>query len=127
MYRVVKVSQEFQGHGMVAPSRETILVPGGGSKESALILAEVAALEHAEMIGVDYKAWGNLKSVQTGFWLRTNNGTDVWYVVKLNPNAGHGHVLPRPDGMRARCGGPSLCKECQKEAQTHGIHFPISR
>lgn len=29
------------------------------------------------------------------------------------PNSGHGHVFPRPDGMKARCGGPALCKECR--------------
>lgn len=29
-----------------------------------------------------------------------------------NPNSGHGHVFPRPDGVIARCGGPSICAEC---------------
>ena len=33
-------------------------------------------------------------------------------IPKLNPNQGHGHVYPRPDGVRARCGGPSMCGEC---------------
>lgn len=28
------------------------------------------------------------------------------------PNTGHGHVFPRADGVRARCGGPKMCKEC---------------
>jgi len=27
-------------------------------------------------------------------------------------NVGHGHVYPRPDGMKARCGGPAICSEC---------------
>jgi hypothetical protein len=27
-------------------------------------------------------------------------------------NTGHGHVYPRPDGARARCGGPALCGKC---------------
>lgn len=27
----------------------------------------------------------------------------------------HGHVRPRPDGIRARCGGPGLCPHCQVE------------
>ena len=27
-------------------------------------------------------------------------------------NTGHGHVWERPDGVRARCGGPGLCKKC---------------
>ncbi len=30
-------------------------------------------------------------------------------------NGGHGHVTPRADGVRARCGGPALCGECAKE------------
>lgn len=29
---------------------------------------------------------------------------------------GHGHVSPRSDGARARCGGPGLCAECSREA-----------
>ncbi|QGJ90136.1 hypothetical protein HWC80_gp076 [Mycobacterium phage Indlulamithi] len=28
---------------------------------------------------------------------------------------GHGHVVPRPDGMKARCGGPGMCAECSRE------------
>jgi hypothetical protein len=31
------------------------------------------------------------------------------------PNTGHGHVRPRRDGVRARCGGPGLCSECSRE------------
>lgn len=27
-------------------------------------------------------------------------------------NTGHGHVYPRPDGSRVRCGGPTMCKDC---------------
>jgi len=30
-------------------------------------------------------------------------------------NTGHGHVYPRPDGARARCGGPSICKDCARD------------
>lgn len=33
----------------------------------------------------------------------------------LAANTGHGHVFPRPDGVRARCGGPALCGECAKD------------
>lgn len=28
---------------------------------------------------------------------------------------GHGHVIPRADGKRARCGGPALCAKCRAE------------
>ena len=30
-------------------------------------------------------------------------------------NSGHGHVYRRPDGVKVRCGGPSICPECAKE------------
>lgn len=29
-----------------------------------------------------------------------------------NPNTGHGHVLPRPDRVVFRCGGPRMCPKC---------------
>ncbi|MGH9095589.1 MAG: hypothetical protein ACRDXE_10550 [Acidimicrobiales bacterium] len=31
-------------------------------------------------------------------------------------NSGHGHVRPRPDGVKARCGGPPICPVCAREA-----------
>lgn len=31
-------------------------------------------------------------------------------------NVGHGHVFPRPDGVKARCGGPAICSVCAKDA-----------
>lgn len=30
-------------------------------------------------------------------------------------NTGHGHVFPRPDGVKARCGGPGICTRCSLE------------
>jgi len=33
-----------------------------------------------------------------------------------DPNSGHGHVYPRPDGVSARCGGPGVCAVCSREA-----------
>ncbi len=30
-------------------------------------------------------------------------------------SAAHGHVIPNPDGWKARCGGPALCSECAAE------------
>lgn len=29
---------------------------------------------------------------------------------------GHGHVVPRFDGSKARCGGPAICATCAKDA-----------
>lgn len=31
------------------------------------------------------------------------------------PNTGHGHVWPRPDGVKARCGGPGMCTQCSHD------------
>jgi hypothetical protein len=31
-------------------------------------------------------------------------------------NTGHGHVWERPDGRKARCGGPGLCSQCSTDA-----------
>lgn len=30
-------------------------------------------------------------------------------------NTGHGHIWERPDGIKARCGGPRICKECARD------------
>lgn len=30
-------------------------------------------------------------------------------------NTGHGWVWQRPDGVKARCGGPPLCKTCVRD------------
>lgn len=30
-------------------------------------------------------------------------------------NIGHGHVYKRPDGVKARCGGPGICTECSRD------------
>ena len=44
-------------------------------------------------------------------------------------NVGHGHIFPRPDGHRAKCGGSAICPECKKdmarkaadESNCHGL------
>jgi hypothetical protein len=33
-------------------------------------------------------------------------------------DTGHGWVVPRDDGMKARCGGPALCPECKRDQQS---------
>lgn len=38
-----------------------------------------------------------------------------------NPNSGHGHVRPRPDGLVARCGGPEICSECREELENQKL------
>lgn len=31
---------------------------------------------------------------------------------RIGTNSGHGHAWPRPDGVKARCGGTVMCREC---------------
>ena len=39
----------------------------------------------------------------------------------------HGHVIPNPDGSKARCGGPTVCSACALEfAQHHSFKVPSS-
>jgi hypothetical protein len=38
--------------------------------------------------------------------------------------SGHGHVIPNPDGSKARCGGPGICAVCSKEAAALGWKPP---
>lgn len=33
----------------------------------------------------------------------------------MTDNTGHGHVRPRPDGVKMRCGGPNICTKCAAE------------
>lgn len=40
-------------------------------------------------------------------------------------NTGHGHVNPRPDGVKARCGGPGFCKVCSAE-KSRAIVPPVA-
>lgn len=43
-------------------------------------------------------------------------------------NLGHGHVWPRTDGVRARCGGAGLCEECSRDyVERHGQPHPNSK
>lgn len=35
---------------------------------------------------------------------------------RIGTNTGHGHAWPRPDGVKARCGGPGICRECAVDA-----------
>ena len=41
-------------------------------------------------------------------------------------NTGHGHVWKRPDGVRARCGGPGICRECAADDIQMKLKAPVS-
>lgn len=36
--------------------------------------------------------------------------------LSLAESEGHGHITPRKDGIKMRCGGPNICQMCQDEA-----------
>jgi hypothetical protein len=40
----------------------------------------------------------------------------------IGANTGHGHVWERPDGMKAKCGGPSICSACAKDKAAMGSY-----
>jgi hypothetical protein len=40
-------------------------------------------------------------------------------------NIGHGHVFPRPDGVRARCGGPAMCRVCAADLARKNIQEAV--
>lgn len=40
---------------------------------------------------------------------------------------GHGHVYPRVDGVKARCGGPKICKECALDKARLDRTVPLTK
>lgn len=50
-----------------------------------------------------------------GFSAEQLSGTRSESADARRRNRGHGHVHPRPDGAKARCGGPGICSECSRE------------
>lgn len=38
----------------------------------------------------------------------------------------HGHVVPTPNGFKARCGGPAICPVCQQEQAALRMTAPVS-
>lgn len=41
--------------------------------------------------------------------------------------SGHGWVTPLPSGAKARCGGPGICPECQREQAELAGAFKLRR
>ena len=44
------------------------------------------------------------------------NQPSIHHRIQFPTNAGHGHVFPRADGVRMRCGGPGMCDTCNVDA-----------
>jgi hypothetical protein len=42
--------------------------------------------------------------------------SDFGQFARIGTNTGHGHAWPRPDGVKARCGGVVICRECAVDA-----------
>jgi hypothetical protein len=40
-------------------------------------------------------------------------------------NLGHGHIVPRVDGFKANCGGPTLCAQCAGELSDHTVRLNL--
>jgi len=54
--------------------------------------------------------------------MNSSNDADSELFKPFGPgsNTGHGHVWPRPDGNKARCGGISMCRECAADWKKFG-------
>lgn len=59
-----------------------IVIATDVTRDGAMVLAEVAASEHADGIDVEYAECGNPRDGHTGYTFRTNNGSYVWYTVR---------------------------------------------
>lgn len=42
---------------------------------------------------------------------------DCRKAIAMNNNSGHGYVVRRDDGFKARCGGPAICSKCAEEVK----------
>lgn len=40
---------------------------------------------------------------------------EAWPAHQPRGPVGHGHVEPRPDGTKVRCGGPAFCSSCRRQ------------
>lgn len=59
---------------------------------------------------------GSLDDFRTAIDTRRNHAGNAQQ--PASTNTGHGHVFSRPDGVRARCGGPGICAECSRDARS---------
>ena len=77
-----------------------------------------------------YSSWQELRDIITDYETAICYGVPCTGCAKLldqlyateveleklkQATTGHGHVYPRIDGTKARCGGPSMCRECAKD------------
>lgn len=44
--------------------------------------------------------------------------------MSMKSKEGHGWVKPHPLGLKARCGGPALCADCQQEQREYDAMAP---
>jgi hypothetical protein len=89
------------------------LAPSAGyetRKESAVPWTEVPAANRALMIAT-------VEALLSGGVIQPGGPAPH---SRLGTNSGHGHVWQRPDGARARCGGPGICTECSRDQAVVG-------
>lgn len=76
-----------QGHRLLTEERERL---GEGATEAAVLTAAGFRVIHENLLGEPRPRAPHM-------------------------DGGHGHVRPRPDGAKAKCGGPRMCCECAAE------------
>lgn len=84
------------------------------------ILALLAEIESLRQDAERYR-WlraEGYRDVDTDQWSGEGEAMDAFVDASMagpGKNEGHGHVFTRSDGVRARCGGPGLCKVCSAD------------
>jgi len=84
------------------------------AKDESAVIALCKKLGRAQVIEIARRHFERQRERAEAEHRRMNEEAKrVW--LAEHPNSGHGHVFPRPDGVKARCGGPGLCKECSRD------------
>lgn len=91
-------------------------LPSLAGQALKVLRAEIQRLRGVPLYGIDHGT-GDL-TVEAFGHADGNGNLHIDQILEsdhLTENIGHGWLRRRPDGAKARCGGPALCRVCAKE------------
>lgn len=119
--KIAEVIHEMRGPDK--PFSESSLISRIFPEKFRFIFAENLEKKfEIELEREEISAWTNLTDVKNSVLnqVTARVETDDERIKKHMPmygtNIGHGHVWTRPDGSRARCGGPTICPSCARDS-----------